>query len=262
MAEESQGAQNSGLLPVVAIALAVVVVIVYNLQLRRERMAAKGESVSVLKYGRDLDAGEEISERDLEEHYIDTQHREALGNVVEGKDKELLVTQAVVQDVRLGHFVFWSHVGGKEGEKAAQKITKGMVTRTVEIDSVSSPGTILNVYDRINLIGVFEVSNKRRTYRIIADVRVLAVGGRGPTGTDISGGEVRTPRASRSYRSVTIEVSPDVSLQLNDVLAHIQGPLIAEVRHPGDKTFVANSGQILPPLDTAFVGKKPVGRPR
>ncbi|MHC4563710.1 MAG: CpaB family protein [Planctomycetota bacterium] len=262
MAEESQGVQNRGLLLVVAVVLAIVVVIIYNLQLVRERKAAEGDMVSVLRYRRDLQAGEQITARDLEIASIETRYKKWLEDVVLSDEQDYAETRTVERNVRMGEFVLQSHLGGAEGERPAHGITKGMVTRTVEIDSVTSPGTILAVHDRINLIGVFEVSNRRRTYRIIADVRVLAVGGRGPTGTDLSGGETRTPRASRAYRSVTIEVSPDVSLLLNDVLTHIQGPIIAEVRNPGDKTFAANAGQILPPLDTAFVGKKRGGGPR
>jgi len=81
---------------------------------------------------------------------------------------------------------------------------------------------------------------------------------------DSDGDSRRKP--SRSYRSVGIEVTPDVSTQLLNLRTHMIGEFIVELRNPRDNqlTDTDEAGQINP--DLAELAKTAAGgaggRPR
>ncbi len=117
----------------------------------------------------------------------------------------------------------------------------------LEIDSSESLGDILRVGDRVNILAKLSIPGKGiGTYRIIEGVKVLAVGGQGLYD------EQSTKRARqfaaeglRSYRSVTIEIDPDVSLQLSNILSYCVGNIQLELRNPS-QPLPAWAGKINP----------------
>ena len=67
------------------------------------------------------------------------------------------------------------------------------------------------------------------------DLKVVGIGGQ--SYRDPTYGQRRrrgTAAASRQYRKITVELPPDVSLQLTNVLTHVRGNLWIEVRNPTD----------------------------
>ena len=233
MAEETQGVKNIGLL-VAAIAVGVAVVIIYNVHIERVRSQAEGGRVQVLRYARDMRAGDEILMRDLKVFEVDAASVEAINGWARRRDTDFLVTSTLRQDVRDGEPVLMGHVTGGSGERPANSVGLDKVGTTLELDSTTSPGTICRVGDRVNITGIFEVQAGRpQAYRVLADVKVLALGGRGPDDPTAPGAR-RSQGNSRTYRSIMIEVSDDVSLMLENLKTRLIGAWGVEIRNPAD----------------------------
>jgi len=235
MAEEAQGVRNKWLL-LVAVLLGVVVVIIYNADRRRAIEAAKGEDVAVLTYTRDLSIGDTVVPRDLTVTMMDAKAVERLGDVMKKKDREgfFAVPRRIRQDVTKSDLAKWSHVTGTKGGYPSHAIKEGMVRISVPISSATSPGRDLRPGDRINLVGIFELTpGHPEAIRAISDVKVLEAGGVGMTEMQASSSGYRTPRASRSYRSIALEVDPAVSLKLTNLTTHVIGEFTVELRNPG-----------------------------
>jgi len=105
----------------------------------------------------------------------------------------------------------------------------GYVGIAVAVDSRLSPGNILRPKDRVNICG--QVNGEAR--RIITGVRVLAVGGLGDDRNE--GRRITGPKSPTTYRSVTVELAKDVSLQWANIQSHVNGDCWVEVLSPTEK---------------------------
>jgi Flp pilus assembly protein CpaB len=242
--EERSGVQNVWLL-LIALGLGVVVVVVYNVHIHRVRMEGRGRTLRLLKLTRDLEVGERIKEGDVEIGTVPKQFEGSLGNVVDESREEFVVGKSMYGPARKGQWLLWSHLTGKEAARE-NPLTPGFVAHTVPLNSAKIPGDMLRPNDKVNVMGLISAGGVPRTYRIIEDVRVMAVGGKA---LDPGRAPSRSSRAagSRIYRSVTIEVKPDVSLELANVLTHVDGDCWLELRSKTERK-IPNAGQIDPAL--------------
>ena len=236
MAEETPKVKNKGLL-IVALVLAAVVAVVYNIHIIHVRKAARGKTVKVLAFRRNMEPNEVIKSIDLEPKELAARWIEGLGDVVCGEDADPSNFRKVYdlkEGVTRGLFLRWSHIGAGKTSRPSQAIDKGMIAFPLEIDSRLAPGTICSVGDRVMVIGTLSVKGDAlKAYSVIEGVRVLAIGGVAGRPLDSSDGRKRLMRqtAQRSYRSILIEVTPETGLQLTNVLSHVVGPVRIAVMH-------------------------------
>jgi len=237
--EEAPGVRNKWPL-VAAVALAVIVAVIYNVHIRRVRLSARGQTVKVLRIVSDMDPGDEITRKDVIVQEVSTQLKAGLGKVVTIKNESEL--RAVLgyrlnRPAKRDEFLRWTHITENQADSPSQRIPIGMVGVTLDIEPRKGPGENLRVGDRINILGKISVNNGPvRFYRIIEGVKVLEVGGRGAGEKSYTGRPGRSvSEGVRSYRSIEIEVDPDVSLQLKNVLSHVQGSIHIERRNPREK---------------------------
>ncbi|HUT02158.1 MAG TPA: Flp pilus assembly protein CpaB [Phycisphaerae bacterium] len=244
--EERNGVQNVWLL-IIALALGLVVVVVYNFHIYRVRQEGRGKTISLLRVNRDIEAGERLADEDLQEQFLPKQYEGSLGNVVRAENKENAVGSVVNQNIEKGRWLHWSHIIGGDTAKPANVIAKGNVAVTVPVDPRMSLGDILSQNDRVNILGLVPVGQQLRTFRIIKGVRVLAIGGEGIRPNKVMEWTPKSKQGSRSYRSITIEVSPDVSIQLANVLTHVSGSCWVELLSSSEARS-ADFGKISPEL--------------
>lgn len=243
-AEETPGVRNKGLL-VVAAVLGVVVVIIYNVHIQNVRDASKGQTVALLQYARDLEQGETIVRKDIELVQVPKESVLPLGNVVPKKELDFAVGSDVNQNVKKGQWVLWGHVteGGPRGSTLQPQ--KGYIGLSIEVDPKTVPGQLLWVGSRVNIDAMLPTRGRAPSaQRVIEAVRILAVGGRVYTQEAGSSGR----RAASTYRSVTIEVKKDVSLQLQNVLSHKSGSVTLELRN-SQEPLPSGAGTISKALD-------------
>jgi len=260
MDQETPGIANKKLL-IVSLILAAVVVVFYNVQISRVRSAARGKTVRLLRVGRDMQPGEGIDLKDLEVVEVETHVAEGLGNVITASQEDMnyVKTSKINQYVRKGSWLMFEHTVNVEKDNPSTRIRKGWVTHTFAIDPRQSPGEILRIGDRVNVLGMLSLKGKGlRTYRIIENLKVLEIGGR-----SYHQPSWRTSRRQssdegvRQYQKITVEAPPDVSRQLADVLTHVRGSLWVEVRNPTDAPAGRKAPEINPELRN--IGAAPPG---
>ena len=248
MAEQSPPVQNKTLL-IVAVVVALVVVIIHNWHISQVRRAAKGETIKLLAFTRNIKAGERIDESDLKVQEVETRFAEGLGDVVKESPGQVR-GYTLNQPVQLDLFVRWSHILGDPSNRPSRGIREKMEGFTLPVDPRSAPGTILSVGDRVALIGHLAVRGGRaRAYRIIEGVKVLEIGGLAGRSRRVGGGARRSgEQGQRSYRSLTIEVTDQTALQLHDVLSHVQGSVRVVVLSPSESDRFGDKPEVLDAL--------------
>ena len=235
MAEETPAVRNKGLL-ITALVLAALVVVIYNWHVAKVRSEAEGETVRLLMFSRNMEAGEPIGDGDLVIRKFEKRISTGLGDVVEGNEPSDFRLSVVQQPVPLGDWLRWSHIRGEQTRRASGAIRPGTESFTIAVEPRMAPGTICSVGDKVVLLGKISLGGAPlKSYRIIEGVRVLAIGGVGTQPPPVPGKRRSVRRTGqRSYRSLTIETTPETALQLDNVLSHVQGPLRINVLSPAD----------------------------
>ncbi len=234
MAEEAPGVQNKWLL-VIAVVIGLVVVALHNVHVGAVRRQARGRELQLLRTRVDLEPGARIERADLEVVTIREENAEPFGNVLTERDIGTAVRENVNQRIPAGRWLTWEHFLGEAARRPAESIDPDKVSCVIDIDG--SPGELLTVGDRVNVLGVFAVGGRgARTYRVVESVPVIAIDGRTEPGTR------RT-----NFRQVQVIVDREVSPKLKNVLTHRRGEVWLEVLHP-EAGIPEDAGQINPEL--------------
>jgi Flp pilus assembly protein CpaB len=234
MASETPGIQNKGLL-IIAIVLAAIVVVVYNIHIQQVRKAGQGAKVRLLLASADLETGKiRNPDRDIEWKEVDEALAKGLGNVMKYDDLGFARTSELVQPVQKGQWLRWEHfMTSSAGWLKSQAIGRGMVARTLRVDPVDNLGDLIGVNSRVNILGFVNAKDPNtgktalRALRVVEGLKVLAVGGKAGAGAGA------LPRgmldeAQRSYRSITVEMTPKLSIEWDNVKSHIIGEIRLE----------------------------------
>jgi Flp pilus assembly protein CpaB len=248
-ADNASRGRPSGKLLIVAVVLAMVVVVLYNLQVAKYRKAQTGQMVELLRLTTSLRAGQAIKPEDVEKVPMPAQYAGGLANCITGEraDYDYAVSSTVNQPVRKGQWLLYEFTTPVQGSSPSNRIRSKWVGQTVTIDPQKSPGELLSIGDRVNVLAVMAVGSKPLSAsRVIENVRVIAIAGR-----SFDEGQAdprRRPGGSREYRRITVEVPLDVSLQLANVLSHAQGTPWVEVCNPADAGSSGGEARINPEL--------------
>ncbi len=217
---------------VVALVLAAIVAVIYNVRIAQIRSESKGETVELIRVVRDMQAGEKIRAKDVETVEVSAEFVKGLDNYMKSDEMDTALTSTLYQPVLKGRWLKYEHTVSSTRTNPSQKIRPGMVTYTLAIDPRQGPGEILSVGDRVSVLAMLTAGSKPlQAYRIIEDVKVIEIGGVTFSDQRARPGK-RQKTGQRQYRKITIEVSPDVSLQLANVLSHVRGNVWLEVRNP------------------------------
>jgi Flp pilus assembly protein CpaB len=148
-----------------------------------------------------------------------------------------LVGKHVSRSVERKNKVYYKDILERSGGTPADDITKGMRGLSLRVDPNYTPGNILRVGGRIDILGrVSPIGKPAKTYTLVRNLRVLGVGGHGEKTEESIGSKRRRGYnpGIRVYRSVTVEVSPELAEQMVDLLGRVQGKIWLTVRNPSD----------------------------
>ena len=220
--EERNGVRNVWLL-FIALGLGIIVVVIYNVHIYRVRQEGRGQSIRLLRVTRNMEPGDKIAADDLVVKLVPKQYESSLGNVVDAENLDFAIGNTVNQVIEKDQWLLWGHITNVDKSRPANVIGRGKVAVTVPLESGMVPGDILRHNDRVNLVGLLPVSESLKTFRIIEGVRVLAIGGQGLKPNRSISRAPKDRAGMRSYRNITIEVAPTVSIELANVLTHVAG---------------------------------------
>jgi len=258
VAEETPGVRNKGLLLVAGL-LGLVVVLIYNVHIDRVRQEGKGNLVQMLRYKADMDAGDEIEADDIELVPVEKGLTKPLGDVVTSANRKFLIGRKVNTSVNSGSWILWSHVT-EASAGPPEVVPPGYRTVAVEVDPRNTPGNLLAVGSRVDLVATLSLEGKPPSnYLVMEYVRVISVGGFGRPGEWATDKERnKYLRGQSSYRTINIMVKKDMVLELENVLSHRLRPvgLVLRNQHDTDAQNPERINPILAPLTKkAFVAK-------
>jgi Flp pilus assembly protein CpaB len=220
MAEQTSGVENKKLL-LVALALGLLMVLIYNVHVTQVKLAGKGKEVILLKADHDLKEGSKITPKNIKKEVISASLVGGMtGLIVLETDKDLdrYTSEVLNQNVEKDSYLMYQHIQKDQGRLPSARIRPDMVACPLVTDPALAPGEILRPGDHVNILGEFQFSGQRRKYyRIIKAVRVHTVGGRSAGALTSTGETSFGPQGATSYRTITVEVTPDVALKLADV---------------------------------------------
>ena len=246
MSNNAPGVQNKMLL-VVAIVLAIVVVVAYNLHVSRIRASVTDVAGTKLRLLRDIQPGQKIKSDDLESVPVSSEQLKVLGEVVDADSTEAkdAFGYPLNQAIPRGNWLRWDHLPQRGNDGPAANIRPGFVERSFPIDERMVPGDILRVGGRINMLAELpDGKGGFSTMRVVEGLRVHAVGGQGQTPEAVGGLSQAGASGRQSYRTIGVEVSKDVSMQLQNIMTHARrGVFQIEVVNPRDPVS-AEAGQI------------------
>ena len=222
---------------IVSLILGVLAVVVYYLHEWSLQKRLRGETVRVLKWNRDMAAGEEVVEADFSIVDVSSSIANQVEGLVKENDKAFLIGAHLNRNVRKGDFVRYKDILESRVRTPDQDITLGMRALTIPIDPNYSPGEVIRVGSRVDLLGVVALKGKPpRAYTLVKNLRVLAVGGvsEKPQPLSVTGKARRYGATRRVYRSVTVEVKPELAEKLVDLLLRIRGKVWVVVRNPAE----------------------------
>ena len=229
MAKETPVVQNSKML-VLSLGLALLVVVLYNVQINKIRTEAKGTTVKLLQYKMNKHAGDTISDRDdLQAIDVDSQLAKGLKNVKTEDDRDTVVGHKLAHGVAANDWVMRDDLADQVERNSITPPHEGLVT--VPIDPTYSPGRMLHLGDRVNLLGEVQVTpGHYRTMRLIDGLIVRSIGGKSAGDFTKQGDE-----ASSSYREIGISLPREMIPKWYNVLSYVKGGrVIIELRNPSD----------------------------
>ncbi|MCD6364483.1 MAG: hypothetical protein J7M14_01275 [Planctomycetes bacterium] len=262
MAEQNPSAKSDKAGLIAALVLGVLVVVLYNVQINRIANSRRGKIVPVVVVKRSMDVGERIEPGDVELKKVDLEPEvaEGLGGVVD--DESQVIGQTLNKRIFRNRFLRWTDIAGAGAVRPSSALRKNKEAFTVSIEPRVAPGMILSVGDRVALLGKFSLKGGGlKSYRIIQGVRVLAVGGVvGHSGGTLDRRSTLSRKGQRSYRSLTLEVSPETSTQLDNVLSFVQGPPRVVVLSPeNDYEYIGEDAHVLDELQN-LIDKNKIDR--
>jgi hypothetical protein len=243
--EERSGVQNVWLL-LIALGLGLIVVVIYNVHIYRVRQEGRGQTIRLLRVTRDLEPGDKIGVDDVVVKPVAKQYQSSLGSVVDAENLDFAIGSTVNTAVGKDQWLQWGHITDT-GTKSDNEISPGNVGLGVPLDSRMVPGDILRPNARVHIVGLLPVGGSLKTFRIIEGVRVVAVAGAGLQPAKTMDRAARAEKGPRSYRSISIEVAQDVSLEFANVLTHVSGSCWVELVSSRERNS-KNWGRINPLL--------------
>ena len=244
---------------IVSLLMGVVAVALFYMYASVQKKRIRGEMIEVLKWRRDMKAGERIVEDDVEVMALSTKAANFEGFATADHLETIVIDGTLSESVTKGRFVLISAIIDPTVRRPSDAIGEGKVAFPLYVDPNYTPGEMLRQGDRVNLLGVVRVGGRSQTHTLIGNLRVLEVGGRS-TNPDRRYEENRgRPKGQRSIRKISVEVSSGVALELNDLLMRVQGQIRVVVRNRADRPDKKLDGKINPDLAEVLRQPAPEG---
>ena len=202
--------QKMLLLAAVFFGILAFVLTYQQLQSEKEKIRGEAEFVYVIKLTKDLAENEEIREADITREKV-KRFRAAQTNSREIPwDKNMMIIGRKMESGKSkGDYLQWDDLkpASRRFTGITGKVRPGFRAVSIPVDSTSSVTNLVNPDDHVDIIGTFRFPEMRGdqaldtiTMTILQNVKVLATGSNGGVGD--------SQQPMRSYRTVTLELTP------------------------------------------------------
>jgi Flp pilus assembly protein CpaB len=236
----AEGTVTNKKLLAISLLLGLTAVILFYVYDWVKTQALRGDRIVVLKWARDLGPGEAITKGDIVPVEISKRTWDQIGGIVKSSDREAVVPENTIvsRSVQKHRFVLYTDVSTAKTQRPSERIAPGMVAITLPVDPYHTPGDMLRVGDRVDVIGLLAVGKDPvKAYTLVQNLKVTAVGGQSDNpeeGELINPQDRRRRPGIRVYRSITVQVGPALAVQLADLMPRIRGKVWLVIRNPTD----------------------------
>ena len=232
----SSSNQSSTTLVIVAVCLAVFAVVVTNLYIANVRKRVEIASFEAFLLESEVRAGDTLSRNSYRvvklPDTFESQFRDM--GVLDRSSLEVAITtrEQVQRPAREGALITRDLFTRRETAQLANQIRPGMRWTDIPINSRTAPGALApGMY--VDIEGTFiRPGGGQVVLPVMERVQVIALGERTAYDEEGVGGR------SRSFRTMTIEVTPDEATTLGMVERIVMGEFQLHLRNPADDTLV------------------------
>lgn len=221
MADEPNAPPQNWRLLVVAFALGLIVMIIYNLHINQVRKAGRGNMIQLVKANQEIEAGKLVTRDMLAPVDVPMELRGLLGakDAIEWKSVEGYADgqKRILRKVMDGVLLRGTDFTGYEMDKSP--ITYPKVGFPLPVDPRKTPGELLTSNSRINVFASIPTgrAGQLAPTRILRNARVVGIGER--AAEELADPAAKGRTSFGRYTKVTIELTEELSEQLNRVLA-------------------------------------------
>jgi Flp pilus assembly protein CpaB len=222
----------------VALGLGLVAVIANSVYINHIRSVQEGNRFTIYTLVRPVEPGDKLRREDIQPVEMYERDREHYERGIGAITREALspkIGQPFTKYAQSGEYLTYN-LFTTESQTGSYEIREGMRAHVLPIDRQTTP-PILMPNDTVDIMAYLDPpSGRSRTYLVQERVRVLAVGER----------TAKRQGRSRSFSTVTIEVTPEQAKQLSTILRYTSDDAFQlNPRNPGDLQETLN-GEINP----------------
>lgn len=223
-------------LVIISAAIALLAVVLTNLYIANIRNQIEARTFELYVLNKPVPAGERIRNADVKVIKVpDTpDFREAvkLLGAMDSVGLKVRIEQreALQRPANASEILTYAHFTGAHGEDIDSQITKGLRLIELPIDSRRIPGA-LRVGAYVDIAAAFPTDRGVEVLPVMEMVKIIALG----TRTAYQSAEEAGMGLPRSFRSMTIEVTPEQAIQFSMIERLAVGDFDLLLRNPGDR---------------------------
>ncbi len=223
-------------LVLVAGLLAVLAVVLTNVYIERVRTQATESSFNAYVLARTVRSGDQLKSEYVKPVKVPEKFKDSFKDLGAMDEEDYRVRLAdkerFQRSANAGDILTYAMFITPTGKDLDRNITTGRRMISLPINSRTAPGA-LHEGMYVDIEGAFHTgASVPETLPVMERVKVIALGTR--TVYDEQGGS-RRRRQSRSFKTITIEVTPDEATQLSMVQRITIGEFELHLRHPDDR---------------------------
>ncbi len=241
---------------IASLVLGVLAVGLFYIHDSYQEKRIRGKIVRVLKWRDDLKEGQKVTKDNVEVTEFSAGISSLEGVAREAHLDNLIDGGTLSRDVEQNRFVFVSEIYRTGAFRPSAGIKDRYRLFALKVDPDSTPGS-LSVGDRVDLHGVVRIGGKQKTEKLIEYLRVLEVNGRAKN-PEAANDDSRRPGGTgqTTIRRIGVEVTPQVALELNDLLDCVHGDIRVLVRKQTDAPLKGTGGVLTDKAMQALAEKR------
>ena len=237
-------------LVLVSLALAMAAVIVTNVYIAQIKRKVEGESFVVYRLTRSVKPDHKLAVQDVSEVPVPEQYHESFRGFITKGELEGRVGDTIKRSAGAGEFLSYSLFTTPDTVSDATQITLENRLVSLPVNSRTIPG-MLRPGMYVDIEAPFDMGGAIPTVMTVKErVKILAMG------TSVEGDEAGASRGYGSFRTITIELSPEEATQMSMIKLAASGDFELQVRNPADTQMPKIKSGLINPAVRELVEKR------
>lgn len=212
----------------VALTLAIAAVIITNVYIAQVKKKVQGESFVVYRLTRSVKPGHRLARQDVQEVQMPQQFQDSFRGFVDQTGLESRVGDTIRRAADQNEFLTYQLFTIPDTVNDANQITAGMRLVAIPVNSRTAPGALrpgmfVDIEAPFDTGGVIPI-----VMPVMERVKVMAMG------SLMEGDESTGSRTLSTYRTITVELSPEEATHMAMIKLAASGDFELQLRNPTD----------------------------